>query len=340
MKRRTLALVESPAQLLNVIEWAAHHGLASDTRLLVLPPREATTRLQLSNVVEEARGAGLAATWYEPRRSAFSLVGTVWEMFPRLAKAHRLIIGDPFSRFVQAVLPLTDVPDLVVVDDGTATIGFVSQLAGGVRLSRWHLPDEGGNVVISMLSGYAREYLTPSPEQGRRVELFTAMPVAAPVGMTLTENRFEWTRRTFGPPEVRDGIDLVGTSLVETGVMGEGNYLAGVAALTAAERPGRYFAHRRESDAKLRRIAAETGLQIVRPDVPLEIVVARGPVSRTLLSFPSTVVHSLPRVLRDTGAVLRLCDVPATWLAAGAPAGAGAFLDEVARSARDRPGVA
>ena len=69
-KRTTLALVESPAQLLNVIEWAFHHGAEQQTRLAVLPPRDATTRLQLEAMADLARDAGLAATWYEPRKSA------------------------------------------------------------------------------------------------------------------------------------------------------------------------------------------------------------------------------------------------------------------------------
>ena len=45
-KRDTLALVESPAQGLKVIEWAHHHDALRQTRLAVLPPRGATTRLR------------------------------------------------------------------------------------------------------------------------------------------------------------------------------------------------------------------------------------------------------------------------------------------------------
>ena len=62
-KRDTLALVESPAQVLNVIEWAHHHDALRQTRLAVLPPREATTRLQLETMAELARDAGMAASW-------------------------------------------------------------------------------------------------------------------------------------------------------------------------------------------------------------------------------------------------------------------------------------
>ena len=175
-KRTTLALVESPAQLLNVIEWAHQHEALEETRLAVLPPREVTTRLQLETMVDLARDAGLAATWHEPRRSAASLVAVAWELFPRLAKAERLVIGDPFSRFVQAVLPLADVAEVVVVDDGTATISFISQLTRGDRLTRWHRRDRSARPPVgSQLGGLARGQIAdegapptrpPSPAAG------------------------------------------------------------------------------------------------------------------------------------------------------------------------------
>lgn len=335
-ERTTLALVESPAQLLNVIEWAFHHGVERQTRLAVLPPREATTRLQLEAMVDLARDAGLAATWYEPRRSAASLVAVAWELFPRLAKAERLVIGDPFSRFVQAVLPLADVAEVVVVDDGTATISFIAQLTRGDRLSRWHLAETGRDVVIDLLSEHAREFFTPSQRDGRSVEVFTSMPVQAPEGTRQSANTFAWTRGRFGPPVVKDAADVIGTSLVETGVVDADRYLAGVAAVTERFGAGRYFAHRREGDAKLAAITARTGLQIVRPEVPLEIAVRRGPVSRLMVSYPSTVTHTLPLVLVDTPVEWAVADVPAGWLLPGAPLGAADFLENVNTTARRR----
>lgn len=335
-KRDTLALVESPAQLLNVLEWAHASQAQRSTRLAVLPPREATTRLQLEAMVELARDAGLAATWYEPRRSAASMVAVAWELFPRLAKASRLVIGDPFSRFVQAVLPLADVSDVVVVDDGTATISFIAQLTRGDRLTRWHLADSGRDVVVDLLSDHARQFFTPSKRDGRRVEVFTAMPVTAPEGIRQTANTFAWTRSRFGPPTLTDTADVIGTSLVETGVVDAERYLTGVQAVAERYGAGRYFAHRREADEKLARIEALTGLVVVRPDVPLEIAVRRGPVSRLMVSYPSTVTHTLPLVLADTGIELAVADVPTHWLSAGAPLGAGDFLLNVTASARAR----
>lgn len=335
-RRTTLALVESPAQLLNVIEWAFQNGVEEQTRLAVLPPRDATTRLQLEAMVDLAREAGLAATWYEPRKSAASMVAVAWELFPRLVKAERLVVGDPFSRFVQAVLPLADVAEVVVVDDGTATISFIAQLTRGDRLSRWHLAESGREVVIDLLSEHARDFFMPSKRDGRSIEVFTSMPVQAPPGTRQSANTFAWTRGRFGPPVVQDAADVIGTSLVETGVVDADRYLAGVVAVTERFGAGRYFAHRREDDAKLATIAARTGLKVVRPDVPLEIAVRRGPVGRLMVSYPSTVTHTLPLVLVDTPVELAVADVPAAWLTPGAPVGAGDFLEHVNTTARRR----
>jgi hypothetical protein len=87
-------------------------------------------------------------------------------------------MGDPFSRYVQLLLTITRARDLVVVDDGTATMEFVAQLASGERLVRWHR--RGGrpgarDLVFAPVSARARRRLTPG--DGRTVEVFSAMPI-------------------------------------------------------------------------------------------------------------------------------------------------------------------
>ena len=53
-------------------------------------------------------------------------------------EAKLLLIGDPFSRYLQLLLSMARRCDVVVVDDGTATMEFTAQLARGERLVRWH----------------------------------------------------------------------------------------------------------------------------------------------------------------------------------------------------------
>ncbi|MEU3243206.1 MULTISPECIES: hypothetical protein [unclassified Streptomyces] len=355
----TLAFVESPVQLLNVLEWAHAHvphateagerapGAGPDgasvrsagagLTLVVLSPNDPMTRGQLRRMAELARDEGHEVRWEEARGGTTAPFHTIGGLAPLLRRAHRIVMGDPFSRYVQLLLTITKARDLVVVDDGTATMEFVAQLARGERLVRWHR--RGGrpgarDVLFAPVSSSARRRLTPSA--GRRVEVFSSMPIdSAPDGVTITANDFSWTRARFGPPRITKGADLVGTSLVETGVVDPDRYLEAVRSLAKAHGATRYFAHRRESSDKLHRLAVETGLEIVRPDLPLELIARRGPIGRTILSFPSTVVHTLPLALVGTEVRVAVCDIDPAWLTETASPRAQGFLSGVTGTARD-----
>lgn len=384
----TLAFVESPVQLLNVLEWAHAHALRADREeaaataadggagergapadgsgpdadhaigrgdgrpeppgprpgglrtgltVVVLSPNDPMTRGQLRRMAELARDEGYEVRWEEARGGTTAPFHTVGGLAPLLRRARRIVMGDPFSRYVQLLLTITKARELVVVDDGTATMEFVSQLARGERLVRWHR--RGGrpgprDLLFAPVSSSARRRLTPSAR--RSVEIFSSMPIEEiPDGVTVTANDFTWTRARFGPPRLTKGADLVGTSLVETGVVDPDRYLEAVRTLARAHNATRYFAHRRESAEKLHRLAAETGLEIVRPDLPLELIARRGPIGRTILSFPSTVVHTLPLALVGTEVKVAVCDIDPAWLTENASPRAHGFLSGVTGTARD-----
>ncbi|MGW7663980.1 hypothetical protein [Streptomyces sp. NPDC054756] len=333
----TLAFVESPVQLLNVLEWAHARAPGAALTLVVLSPTDPMTRGQLRRMAELAREEGHTVRWEEARGGATAPFRTIGGLAALLRGAERIVLGDPFSRYVQLLLTITGAGDLVVVDDGTATMEFVAQLARGERLVRWHR--KGGrpgprDLLFAPVSATARRRLTPGVR--RTVEVFTSMPVEeTPPGVTVTANAFAWTRDRFGPPRLTKGADLVGTSLVETGVVDGDRYLDAVRALAAAHGATRYFAHRRESAEKLHRLAVGTGLEVVRPDLPLELIARRGPIGRTVLSFPSTVVHTLPLALAGTGVRVAVCDIDPAWLTAHASPRARGFLSDVTGTARD-----
>ncbi|MGW0331390.1 hypothetical protein ACWD0J_05815 [Streptomyces sp. NPDC003011] len=342
---RTLAFVESPVQLLNVLEWAHEHARTREHEhapgagltLVVLSPTDPMTRGQLRRMAELAREEGHEVRWEEARGGAMAPFQTIGGLTGMLRRAGRVVLGDPFSRYVQLLLTITRARDLVVVDDGTATMEFVAQLASGERLVRWHR--KGGrpgprDLVFAPVSSVARRRLTPSEDH--RVEIFSSMPMEEPpAGVTVTANTFAWTRDRFGPPRITKGADLVGTSLVETGVVDTDRYLEAVQALAKTHGATRYFAHRRESTEKLHRLAVESGLEIVRPDLPLELIARRGPVGRTILSFPSTVVHTLPLALSGTEVRVAVCDIDPDWLTDKASPRAQGFLSGVTGTARD-----
>ncbi|WP_432752831.1 hypothetical protein ACE1OA_13490 [Streptomyces sp. JL2001] len=381
-----LAFVESPVQLLNVLEWAhaqvtgaagtsvapgpsgAAPGVlaavpgprtpsrtaagrpgpersgdpgrtaggspaAGDLTVVVLSPTDPMSRGQLRRMAQLARDEGLTVRWQEARGGRGSLPRTLRDLAPLLRAAERIIVGDPFSRYVQLLLTLFGPKHLTVVDDGTATMEFAAQLARGERLVRWHRRGGLGprELVLAPVSALARRRLAPG--RRRTVEIFTSLPVDPPEGTTVTPHTFAWTRARFGPPRLTRGADLVGTSLVETGVVDPDRYVRAVAGLAGAHGATRYFAHRRESTDKLHRIAVETGLEIVRPDLPLELIARRGPIGRTVVSFPSTVVHTLPLALADTGVKVAVCAIAPEWLRENVSARAQGFLSGVAGTA-------
>ena len=333
----TLAFVESPVQLLNVLEWAHAHAPGVGLTLVVLSPVDPMTRGQLRRMSDLARDEGHQVRWEEARGGPLAPFQTIGGLSGLLRRARRVVLGDPFSRYVQLLLTITRARDLVVVDDGTATMEFVGQLARGERLVRWHR--KGGrpgprDVIFAPVSAAARRRLTPG--ERRHIEIFSSMPMTrTPAGVTVHANTFAWTRTRFGPPRITKGADMVGTSLVETGVVDDGRYLEAVHTLARAHGATRYFAHRRESTDKLHRLAAVTGLEIVRPELPLELIARRGPIGRTVLSFPSTVVHTLPLALAGTEVRVAVCDIDPAWLTESASPRARGFLSGVTDTARD-----
>ncbi|MFC7217350.1 hypothetical protein ACFQLX_04065 [Streptomyces polyrhachis] len=349
----TIALVESPVQLLNVLEWTYSGGTVTPCTVVVLPPRDPMSRGQLRRMAQLAADEGLTVRWEEVRGGRSGPAATLRRLRGPLRAARRVIVGDPFSRWMQLLLALTPAPEIVVVDDGTATMEFVGQLARGERFVRWHRTGRRGGAralltggAFAPVSAVARRRLTPRADRagrgaqdGRRVEVFSSMPVEPPAGVHTSRCEFAWTRARFGPPRLTRSTDLVGTSLVETGVVDYERYLQAVGALARTHGATRYFAHRRESVEKLQALTRATGLEIVRPDLPLELVARRGPIGHTIVSFPSTVVHTLPLALAGTGVQVAVVGIDPAWLTAHASPRAQGFLASVAGAAQREKGA-
>jgi hypothetical protein len=126
---------------------------------------------------------------------------------------------------------------------------------------------------------------------------------------------------------------------VESGVVKADAYIDGVETLIARYKADRYFAHRKEADWKLDLIR-RMGVEVVQPALPLEIVARRGPIGRTIVSFPSTVVHTLPTVLAETDVEVVVCQIANEWYRPNATQRTDDFLDRVSTSARRSYGLA
>lgn len=328
---RTLALVESPSQLLNVIEWVQHAGHAGPTQIAVLPPADSITRYQLAMTAAVAGSAGLRVKTYELRRGPGQLIRRGGPLALDVRRADRLVIGDPFSGLIQTLLPLARArASVVVVDDGTATLEYADCLVRNQPLVRWR--HDGG---VPRRAVAARRRLAPSATGD--LSIFTAMPGVAVTGVTTVANTYAWTKDRSRPVIITGGLDIVGASLVETGVVERAAYLAAVESLSRRHPAARYIAHRREDPAKVNEIVARTGMVIVRPDVPVELALRFGPVAARVVTFPSTPAHTLPLVLAGTGAVVLVHPIAANWFTASTTPHARGFLqrvtDEAARHA-------
>jgi hypothetical protein len=325
---RTLALVESPAQLLNLLEWALgeRDGAPDPARceVAVLLPRDPTSRQQLRAMAELARAEGIGVGMYDIRKVPAGFPLALASLVPKLAGAGRLVIGDPFSGMIQRLLSLARARDLVLVDDGTATLELSRHLLAGRPLVRWHRTG-------SAPAAAARAARRITPGHGRQLEVFSCLTAGLrlPPGGIASVNTYSWARRRYGPPQVLPGVDLIGSSLAETGLIDPERYIREIIALADETNAERYFAHRREDPDKLRLIAEYAELEVVRPELPLELELLTGPVAETLVSLPSTVLHTLPLVLAGTGVEITVCADVMDWLEPDTSPRAAAFLQEV-----------
>jgi hypothetical protein len=325
---QTLALVESPTQLLNVVEWA-HLTDGSAVHVAVLPPRDVVSLVQLAEMSLVARRQGMTVSRYDVRGGLAGRLAAASALVPRVVAADRLVIGDPFSRTIQALLPLARTRRMVVVDDGTATLEYAACVAQGRPLVRWRhagVPPRSAVRATRLLS----------PRAGRSLTVFSALSGTAPSGSIPMDNRFAWTRASATPDILPGAVDIVGASLVESGVVDYDSYLGAVAQLAHRRRATRYLAHRREDIGKLRELEKLTGLAVLRPRVPLELFLRRGPVAETVITFPSTIAHTLPVVLADTAVAVQVHEVQPAWFATDATERSREFVHRVTSSARTR----
>ena len=337
-----LALVESPAQLLNVIELAQLEDDLIGLKIAILAPVAGLTRTQLRSMIPLAREAGHTVSWHEPRLGGLAVARSLRALAGELAGVRRLVVGDPYSGVIQAIISVTKLSEVTIVDDGTATLEFARQWVAGEHLSRWHRVATASQrrqitaLARDQVSGTVRRRL--SAQSGCRLRLFTCMPVDIP-GVRIIRNDFSWVRARYPLPQLKNSADLIGTSLVESGVVKADCYVDGVETMITRYAADRYFAHRKEADWKLDLIE-RIGVEVVRSALPLEIVARRGPIAGTIVSFPSTVVHTLPLVLAESEARVVVCEIADEWYEPETTAQADDFLGRVTTSARRDYGLA
>lgn len=328
MRFHTLALVESATQLINAAEWAHDSGEDGATNIVVLAPTDRESVRQINGVADAVRASGLSVVVLPVRakRPTAPVFGA--RVLAAVSRARQLIIGDPFSRYIHTLLPAAQADQIVIVDDGTATWDYAACIETGAPLLRWTRPSP----TAPPHAVRATRLLTPSPR--RAIDVFTCLRDATPLGAVGLVNRYRWIRSRHVPEVIDDQVDLLGTSLVDSGVVDRHAYLNAVAALARGGAPVRYVAHRREAEHLVAEIATIDNVRVVRPDRPVEMMLREGPVARKVVAFPSTAAHTLPVVLSDLDVDLRVQPIDPGWFTPQATLRARSF---VARIAHDAP---
>jgi hypothetical protein len=324
-----LALVETATQLLNAAEWAHAAGETATTRIVVLAPTDRHSVRQLAAVTDVLAGVGVDIRSYPVRTARPAALAAAARTMADVAGAPRLIVGDPFSRYIQTLLPLSRAEQIVIVDDGTSTWEYAACVNAGQPLVRWQRPRSAREPRA------ARATRLLSPNGYREIAVFSCLRDSTPVGAVPLANRYSWTR-AWRRPELKDEVDVLGTSLISSGVVQRRPYLDAVADLARRHGPVRYLAHRRESDNLVAEIAAIPNLRVVRPDLPVELALRAGPLARRVIAFPSTAAHTLPVVLGGLQTRVTVRPVEPEWFAPATTRHARRFVARIAEHAPAR----
>lgn len=274
------AWVESPLQLLCVVEWAF-----ARSRSVRIVPRAGAA--QLSATAARLREIGLPdGVVIEAPRS-----------LPTFASEH-WIIGDAFSGMARSALAVRLPQRLTLVDDGNDTLRLPAVLGGSARLSR--ASDAPPARAIAELATSRLQHL----ERSGALELFSYYALDLPA---RTPNRFRWLR-SRGLVALPPSRVFLGSASVADGLMTESAYLS----LVAAAAPAAYFPHRRQTGSALQRIAAIDGITVHETGLPIELVLA-GARGAQVLSMPSSAVETLRIILLGSGSAIETVDalVPA-----------------------------
>ncbi|MEY9214382.1 hypothetical protein NI17_020085 [Thermobifida halotolerans] len=322
------AWVETPLQLLSVLE--AHHigGFARHTRVL---PRAGSTALvdTVAALTRIGLPDGLTVLPPEPTPSLYRTNADIW------------FVGDAFSGQVQRALLSGRTRDYVIVDDGLATIHLLRLLT-----RRTATPLERARVRSSpprRALGLAAAVKLRAAARAGRLTVFTVLPLpdqllrdAAAVGIRVVGHDFPWLRSLPGGSAPDEDRVVLGSAMVRDGLLHAEPYLAWVAG-QAREEPVVYYPHRREDARTLEPLNADPRVRVVPQGLPAELALRGLGERHRVVSLPSTAVTSLRVLLGRHGVTVEAVPVPETWWTDQASPGLRAHLSTFVADQKDTP---
>jgi hypothetical protein len=264
----TIAIVETGLQALNMVEYQAATDDLADLVVIPVDPgngssKQALDVLRFFELHVPIYRQRLHGGWLKPGRNAGPALDELLALAAQVAPVGRLILGEyrlPLSWTFARALGLTGA-DVVVVDDGTATlrINRTDAITGddmpGPTSDLPYAPLDG----VTFFSSYA-DALRASPLD------------------TVIENRRHMLRTKYaGLPADESVTFVIGSPMLEAGVLADGDGDVEIA-LTLVEEARRwrpdavvaYIPHRRESRRKLG--ALERHCDVIDFGRPYELV--------------------------------------------------------------------
>lgn len=318
----SIAWVESPLQLLGVIEAHAAGFLGASTKVF---PRKGVPGLtaSLAAVRDLDLPSGLRL---EPARPGS----------PARTDKRTWVIGDPLSGRIQRQLVATGDGPIVLVDDGRATLHTLERLAAGEPLTRAKITASLPRRILGRAAG---DVLRAAAADGRLTVFSvydlpgsTRAPLAAG-GVRFARHHFDWLRAVASgkPPAPVNGAlhrhVVLGSALVVDGLVDPRRYLSWVAAMAgSSDGPWTYWAHRREDPATLDTVGAMAGVDVRTDGLPVELgVCGMGPGDR-ISSLPTSALATLHDVLAGRGVRIDDYPIPSGWWTSAASADLRAHL--------------
>jgi hypothetical protein len=302
-RRTTCAWVESPLQALSAIEAHAAGQLGRRTLLTARPGIGS-----LGPTLDHLRGLRLPeglsiGSADDARRAGRPVDGRTW------------VVGDGFSGQVQRELALDGSGEIVVVDDGRATLHLLSLLVDGGPLLRAQAQAGPARRLLGHVAGHR---LRRAARQ-RRLTIVTAYDVDPQVrarleamGARVRRHRFEWLREQAVPAVPEEATVVLGSAMVEDGLVHPQPYLSWVLA-RAEEGPVAYYPHRREREVTLDRLRDVPGVSVYRPLLPAELSLRGLTSAHRVVCLPSTTATTLSAVLAGRGTRLVVDPVLEHW---------------------------
>lgn len=258
-----VAIVESPLQVLGLVDAL----LAEDVSTATVVVRTEAARATLHALTPH-----VAARLRLDVRSSGSWPG------PGGARRAPLVLGDALSGVAQThLLASRHRSDVLVLDDGTATLLVVDALLGRAPLVRAHVP---ATARRSALAAAATAILLRRARAGH-LTLRTCLPLPdndvialAREGVNVVRHTLDHVRSLDVGSSVTEDIVVLGSALADDGLVDAGAYEAWLArTVDDALRDGstvRYLAHRREPTARLAGLASR-GVSVDTVPLPAEL---------------------------------------------------------------------